>query len=141
METKWIILIIVALVIVAAGIIAFILYRKKKQYDFVFKMMEQKKKQEALAKQKQAFVEKRAELSSNEATQIVACLGGIANIVQIEQCAIRIRVAVKDNGQVDQKALKKAGVSGVIKTAKGLQLIVGDRAEQIATEITKLLES
>lgn len=138
MDTKTIIIIVVLAILIIAGIIGFILYRKKKQYDFIFKMMEQKKKQEELERQKEAFEAKRAEKSLTEADAFVEHLGGKNNIIELKQCAIRIRVKVKDMQAVDQRALKRAGAD-VLKTTSSLQLIVGDRAEQIAAEMKRIL--
>lgn len=141
MDLRWLILVIVIVVALVIGIIAFIIYRKKKQYDIIFKMMQQQKKQEQEIEKERAFAEKRTAMSADEASQIVAALGGKNNIIALEQHAIRIRVHVKDKKLIDQKQLKVAGVSGIIKTTQGLQLIVGDRAEQIASSMHQILES
>lgn len=138
-DTNIIIWIIGIVVVLAIAIIGFILYRKKKQYDFMFKMMKSAKEQEKKRQQEEAFVEKQAVKSKTEADNIILALGGSENMEKIEQCAIRLRVYVKDNKKVNQKELKAAGVSGVLKTTKNLQLIVGDRAEQIYAEIQATL--
>lgn len=136
--TKWIILGVVVLVIAVVG---YIIYRKKRQYDFVFKMMKQSKKaqkeEERRREQEEAFAEKQLAKSSEEAEGILLALGGAPNIEKVEQCAIRLRVYVKNQKNVDQKALKATGISGIIKTTKNIQLVVGDRAEQIYEEIQR----
>ena len=139
MEQNWVLIAVIAAIVLIIGGIVFYLYRKKKQYNFLFKMMEQQKKQQELARKEQEFAEKREQMSSDEAVLIVQHLGGATNITDIKQCAIRIRVQVKDGKLVNTKELKHAGVSGVIKTAAAIQLVVGDRAEQIATEMKKLV--
>jgi PTS system, glucose-like IIB component len=133
---KWIILGIVVVILIIAGIF---IYRKKKQYDYVLKMMKASKEQEKIKQQEAAFSQKQLEKSQGEASQIIVALGGAANIKKIEQCAIRIRIYPEDETKINQKALKQAGVSGVIKTKQNIQLVVGDRASQIATAIQKAI--
>ena len=99
----------------------------------------QKQKAEDEAKEA-AFALKQSQRSSSEASGIIDALGGSANIKTVEQCAIRLRVTLVDPTKANQKALKAAGVSGVLKTNKNLQLIVGDRAEQILTAMQKDLQ-
>jgi len=140
MDTQWIIWFFVAVILLIIFFIAFVVYRKKQQYDFVFKMMKRQKKEQERVAQKEAFEAKREAMSSQEASVILNALGGRGNIVEIEQNAIRIRVQVQDKTQVDEQALRHAGVSGIIKTAYGLQLIVGDRADQVAQELKQIVE-
>jgi len=144
MDTQWIIWFLIAIVLLVIMFIAFIAYRKKKQYDFMFKMMKQQKEQqkreaEQVAKE-QAFVAKREAMSSQEALDIVGALGGEQNVLEIEQNAIRVRVLLKDKERVNERDLRAAGVSGIIKTAHGLQLIIGDRADQVADEMKEIVE-
>jgi glucose-like phosphotransferase system IIB component len=140
MDTQWIIWFFVAVILLVIIFIGFVAYRKKKQYDFVFKMMKQQKKEQERVAQKEAFEAKREAMSSEEAAVILQALGGQNNIIEIEQNAIRIRVQVEDKALVDEQALRLAGVSGIIKTAHGLQLIIGDRADQVAQEMKQIVE-
>jgi len=140
MDTQWIIWFIVGVILLIIIFISFIAYRKKTQYEFILKMMRRQKREQQRAEKEQAFVEKRSAMSSREATSIISALGGEQNIAEIEQTAIRIRVQVKDKTQVDEPALRASGVSGIIKTAHGLQLIIGDRADQVALEMKQIVE-
>src|SRR6266545_3677557 len=45
----------------------------------------------------------------DKARQIVAGLGGVDNIVEIEPCITRLRTEVQDGRLVDESALRKAG--------------------------------
>ncbi len=45
-------------------------------------------------------------------------LGGAANISDVDCCATRLRVTVKDSAQVDEAVLKQSGAAGVIKKRK-----------------------
>ena len=76
---------------------------------------------------------------STKAEKIVAGLGGIDNIEEIEGCVTRLRTEVVDPGRVDEGALKAAGAHGVVKMGNAVQVVVGTDADPIATEIERLL--
>lgn len=66
-------------------------------------------------------------------------LGGSENITSIDNCITRLRIEVKDNTIVDEKAIKRAGAAGVIKTGKNnVQVIIGPQVEFVARELHKL---
>ena len=50
------------------------------------------------------------------AANILAALGGKANVQKASCCATRLRFQLKDGAKVDEKALKSAGASGVIRS-------------------------
>ncbi len=88
--------------------------------------------------------EKSIELSNDNFTEIakivLAGLGGKDNIKELDYCATRIRTEVKDYTQVDEKAIKKAGVAGVIRPDKStVQVIVGPKVQFVHDEIKKML--
>lgn len=133
MDTKLIIFLVVcSVILIVIGAAALYILNKTK---FIRKMSKASKKaqQEIAAEQalELARNERREQLSTHEASEIVNALGGKGNILESRQCAIRIRVVLGDYTKADEKSLKRAGVSGVIKTAKSWQLIVGERAEEI----------
>lgn len=75
------------------------------------------------------------------AASYIALLGGKENIEEIESCITRIRLVLKDNKNVDEKALKAAGAAGVMKANnKVTQVVVGTKAELIVDEMKKLLK-
>lgn len=76
---------------------------------------------------------------STKAEQILAGLGGAANIVEIEPCITRLRTEVKDGSLVDQAALKKAGAHGVMAQGTVVQVVVGPEADNIAEDIADLM--
>lgn len=76
---------------------------------------------------------------SSKAEQILAGLGGAANIVEIEACITRLRTEVKDPTKVDEKALKAAGAHGVISAGKVVQVVVGPEADNLAEDIEDLM--
>ena len=63
--------------------------------------------------------EKKVQLASDDYTEIakkiLAGCGGKGNIVSIDNCVTRLRLEVRDMTAVNDKAIKAAGVAGVIK--------------------------
>ena len=89
--------------------------------------------------------EKKVELASDDYTaiakQILEGCGGKDNITSIDNCVTRLRLEVKDMTQVDDKAIKAAGVAGVIKPGKtSVQVIVGTKVQFVADAFSKLCE-
>ena len=76
---------------------------------------------------------------SSKAEQILAGLGGAANIIDLEPCITRLRTEVKDATLVDEKALKAAGAHGVITSGSVVQVVVGPEADNIAEDIGDLM--
>ncbi|HCJ49662.1 MAG TPA: PTS sucrose transporter subunit IIBC [Microbacterium sp.] len=60
------------------------------------------------------------------AERFVAALGGGANIVELENCATRLRMEVADTSKVDDKALARAGAAGTIRPGgTSVQVVYG----------------
>lgn len=78
-------------------------------------------------------------MADERPTQILAALGGAANIVEIEGCITRLRCELHDGDVVDDAALKKAGAQGVVRSGGVVQVIVGPEADTIAGDIEDLL--
>jgi PTS system N-acetylglucosamine-specific IIB component len=74
-----------------------------------------------------------------KAEDIVAGLGGLDNIEEIEACATRLRTVVADPSLVDEAALKAAGAFGVMKAGSVLQVIVGGEADGLAMDIDDMM--
>jgi PTS system glucose-specific IIC component len=74
---------------------------------------------------------------SKRGAQLIAALGGAANIEEIEPCAeTRLRLKVRDEASVDEAALRKAGAWGLMRLAgRTMHLLVGLNAERYANEI------
>ena len=69
------------------------------------------------------------------AGKIVEGLGGRENLVDVSNCATRLRVTVKDASKVDEKLLRSAGAKGVIVKGDAIQVIIGTQVEFVADEI------
>lgn len=76
----------------------------------------------------------------NRANAIITALGGRDNLVDVDNCATRLRVTVKDGEQVNQNALKVTGSSGVILRGNGVQVVYGPQVSIIKNEIEEELD-
>lgn len=74
----------------------------------------------------------------SKAEQILAALGGDANIIELEPCITRLRVEVVDPALVDEAALKATGAFGVVRSGKVVQVVVGVEADTLASDIEDL---
>ena len=67
-------------------------------------------------------------------------LGGKANIADVDCCATRLRVTVKDSSRVTDGILKSTGASGVVHKGTGVQVIYGPRVTVIKSNLEDYLE-
>lgn len=66
---------------------------------------------------------------------ILRGLGGRENIENIDACATRLRVTVKNPGLVTDALLKKSGAAGVIRRGDGIQVVYGPQVSVIKSEL------
>lgn len=76
---------------------------------------------------------------SIRAANILEGLGGKDNLSDIDCCATRLRITVKDPDKVNDAALRATGASGVIKKGSGIQVIYGPRVTVIKSELEDYL--
>ena len=74
-----------------------------------------------------------------QASSILAALGGVANIVEIEPCTTRLRSEVHDAALVDATALRAAGGHGVMIRGRVVQVVVGPSVDVLASELEDLM--
>ncbi len=72
---------------------------------------------------------------------ILEGLGGKDNLVNVDCCATRLRVTVKDSSLVNDAVLKESGASGIIKSGSGVQVIYGPRVTVIKSNLEDYIES
>lgn len=86
--------------------------------------------------------EKKKSGSNSDTTSalILSGLGGKANISDIDCCATRLRITVKDPDKVSDSTLKQSGASGVIKKGNGVQVIYGPRVSVIKSHLEDYIE-
>lgn len=73
-----------------------------------------------------------------KAEQILAALGGSANVLRVEPSAMRLCVEVSRTADVDEGQLRVPGVFGVVRTGHLVQVIVGPEVGGLAAEIDLL---
>ncbi|HSD68889.1 MAG TPA: N-acetylglucosamine-specific PTS transporter subunit IIBC [Woeseiaceae bacterium] len=83
--------------------------------------------------------EQAAGADASEAGRYLQALGGVANVLAIDACTTRLRLAIADMGKVDRNALKALGAAGFVQpTDDTLQVVVGLRADEIATALGRI---
>lgn len=87
--------------------------------------------------------EMKVKLSNNDFTQVASIIlkgvGGKENVDSIDNCVTRLRLEIKDYTKVNEKIIKSAGVSGIIRPGKkSLQVVVGVQVQFVADEFKKL---
>lgn len=71
---------------------------------------------------------------------ILEGLGGKENITEVDNCITRLRLEIKDYTKVNEKKIKSAGISGVIRPSKtSVQVVVGTQVQHVADEFKKLM--
>jgi len=88
-------------------------------------------------------MEKGVELApATRAGGFLAALGGVANVVDIDACTTRLRLAVNDNQRVSETDLKALGAKGIVRPGAGaVQVIVGPGADLLADELRAALKA
>ena len=74
------------------------------------------------------------------AQEVLAALGGKANVQSVEGCITRLRLFVNEPDLIDEPRLKSLGASGVIKRGKIAQVVMGTQSDRIASRINRLLK-
>ncbi|MBU9673802.1 N-acetylglucosamine-specific PTS transporter subunit IIBC [Planococcus sp. CP5-4] len=74
------------------------------------------------------------------AYQTIEALGGSNNLTSVDYCTTRLRVTVKDAGEVNEKDLKRQGAMGVMKVNKtNVQVVIGTAVEFLGDAMKKRL--
>ena len=73
--------------------------------------------------------------------QILEGLGGRDNLTNLDCCATRLRVSVKDPQRVSRELLTASGASGVICKGTGVQVIYGPRVSVIKSELEDYIKT
>ncbi|AOH46932.1 PTS glucose transporter subunit IIB [Selenomonas sp. oral taxon 920] len=70
---------------------------------------------------------------------VIEGLGGRDNIEELDCCATRLRVTVKDAGKVSERLLKESGSRGLLASGNGVQVIYGPQVTVIKNEVEEQL--
>jgi PTS system N-acetylglucosamine-specific IIB component len=76
---------------------------------------------------------------NSQAANILAALGGVANIIDIEPCTTRLRSEVRDPALVSVPGLRAAGAHGVMIAGHVVQVVVGPSVDTLATDLEELM--
>ncbi|MBP5458974.1 MAG: PTS transporter subunit EIIC [Clostridia bacterium] len=68
-------------------------------------------------------------------------LGGVDNIVDIDCCATRLRLTLKDGNLVNEDMLKSTGASGVVVKGSGIQVIYGPRVNLVNADFEDFVDA
>lgn len=71
---------------------------------------------------------------------ILKGVGGIANLVDIDCCATRLRLTLADSRKVNESILKSTGASGVVIKGAGIQVIYGPSVTIVKSNFEEFVE-
>lgn len=71
---------------------------------------------------------------------ILKGVGGVANLVDIDCCATRLRLTLVDSAKVDQAILKSTGASGVVVKGAGIQVIYGPSVTIVKSNFEEFMD-
>ncbi len=77
--------------------------------------------------------------SGGLAGEILKALGGKGNLTDLDACITRLRVSVKNVGNVDQKRLKQLGAAGTMVVGDNLQIVFGPKSDQLKTQMQNII--
>ena len=72
---------------------------------------------------------------------ILQGLGGKENMVDIDCCATRLRVTVKNSDAVRDELLRESGASGVIRKGNGVQIVYGPQVAVVKSRLEDFMGS
>ena len=119
--------------VIVIGIVWFFLYY------FTFKFLILKFNFKTPGRTDKLEVAESKEKPEGRALNIINALGGEENLVNVDNCATRLRVTVKDGTKVNEAQLQETGSKGVVIKGNGVQVIYGPQVTVIKNEVTELL--
>ena len=72
---------------------------------------------------------------------IIEGLGGVSNIVDIDNCATRLRIRVVDGEKISKDILTTVGAHGVVVKGTNVQIIYGPQVANIRIDLEEYLKS
>ena len=140
-KTNWIWVVVVGLVyaVLYYGVFYFMI----KKFDYKTPGREADDEETKLYTRKDVDARKKAGASQPDSVSalILQGLGGKENISDIDCCATRLRVTVKNPQLVDDSSLKESGASGVIHKGQGVQVIYGPKVSVVKSNLEDFMES
>lgn len=70
----------------------------------------------------------------------VEALGGISNILAVDNCITRLRVELKDMSLLNEHRILATGIGGIVKSGKNsIQIIIGPQVDSIMNSLNDIL--
>jgi len=137
-KTNWIWIVIIGLVyaVVYYAVFSFLINR----FNFRTPGREEDGEETRLYTRKDMNSRKAADSGDKTSRLILEGLGGRENISDIDCCATRLRITVKDSSTVNDGALKESGASGIIRKGNGIQIIYGPQVSVIKSNLEDYIE-
>ena len=141
-KTHWINIIWVGIIYFAVYYFLFTFLIKK--FDFKTPGREDEDGEVKLYTRADVNAKKEGKLDNQDnqvSAMILKGLGGQANLSDLDCCATRLRVTVKDSSKVSESLLKSSGAAGVIIKGDGVQVIYGPRVTVIKSNLEDFIAS
>ena len=140
-KTNWIWIVIIGLVYAVIYYLVFSFMIKK--FNYKTPGREDDNEETKLYTRKDVEARKAAAKNSGNdvSALILGGLGGKQNLSDLDCCATRLRVTVRDPELVNDAMLKQSGASGVIHKGNGVQIIYGPQVSVIKSKLEDYLES
>jgi len=75
-----------------------------------------------------------------KAAAVLRAIGGAANVEALDACITRLRLFLRDDRTIDEKALKSLGAVGVVRLGHGaVQIVFGVQSELLKDEMSKIM--
>ncbi|HJG51721.1 MAG TPA: glucose PTS transporter subunit IIA [Brachybacterium faecium] len=96
--------------------------------------------EELLAEEEQGGAAPGSDKYAIVATAFLTALGGKENILDLENCATRLRMEIADTSKVDDAALKRAGAAGTMKPGgTSVQVIYGTSVQFVKDAMERII--
>lgn len=143
-KTHWIWVVIVGLVY--AVVYYFVFYTMITKMDLKTPGREADDEETKLYRRSDVNEAKAAKASGGKSGDVVSALilkglGGKSNLSDVDCCATRLRVTVKDADKVKDDLLKASGASGVIHKGNGVQVIYGPQVSVVKSNLEDFIDS
>ncbi|MGR6980272.1 PTS transporter subunit EIIC [Testudinibacter sp. P27/CKL/0425] len=77
----------------------------------------------------------------SKSATILNAVGGLGNVLDVDNCATRLRLTLKDSAVLDEVLLKTTGATGIIKRGNAIQIIYGPMVSIIKSNVEEYIES
>lgn len=138
-KTDWINIVWVGLIYFAVYYLLFAWLIKK--FDFKTPGREETDNEVKLYTRKDVESKKSENKTDDISKLIVDGLGGTGNISDIDCCATRLRITVKNQALVSDGIIKQSGSAGIIKNGNGVQIIYGPKVTVIKSNLSDYIEN